>query len=285
MRDALKLKDLRVVRPLRVHPTHFSLNLLKPIFVVLSLNVLITTTSANIGPSTLVFLLYQRQQVLAIALIPQLCILIYQVTHFLRSEVISITIVVGSVLSNAAFVDSVFKLENLVLQILELFLMRSNRLCHIVSIQLILLCNVPERYIEIKALFSLLGAIELYLAKIYRNLFQLLLKLIILPFKGEFLGPRKPLVKLLDSISKVLNFLLQFLLLILESSFNYTFLFSLIVVSSGAIAICLDLPLAAAQRVGQVQMLFYYYFDEPPSSSNSHFLPNELLKLLTIRQA
>ncbi len=56
--DTLKPKDLRVVRPLRVHPTRFSLDLSKLILVVSSLDVLVTTTSANIGLSTLVFLLY-----------------------------------------------------------------------------------------------------------------------------------------------------------------------------------------------------------------------------------
>ncbi len=56
--NALKLRDLRVVRPLKVHPTRLSLDLSKPIFIVSSLDILITTTSANIGPSTLVFLLY-----------------------------------------------------------------------------------------------------------------------------------------------------------------------------------------------------------------------------------
>ena len=58
MRNALKLRDLRIVCPLRVHLARFSLNLSKPILVVSSLNVLITTTSANIYPSVLVFLLY-----------------------------------------------------------------------------------------------------------------------------------------------------------------------------------------------------------------------------------
>ncbi len=58
--DTLKLRDLRVVYPLRVHPTYLSFDLSKLVFVVLDLDVLIATTSANIGPSTLVLLLYQR---------------------------------------------------------------------------------------------------------------------------------------------------------------------------------------------------------------------------------
>ncbi len=60
VRDALKPKDLRVVRPLRVHLACLSFDLPKLALVVLSLDVLITTTSANIGPSTLVLLLYRR---------------------------------------------------------------------------------------------------------------------------------------------------------------------------------------------------------------------------------
>ncbi len=60
IRDILKLRDLRMVCPLRVHPTRLSLDLSKLVFVVSSLDVLVTTTSANIGPSTLVFLLYRR---------------------------------------------------------------------------------------------------------------------------------------------------------------------------------------------------------------------------------
>ena len=56
--NALKLKDLRVVCPLKVYLTRFSLNLSKPVFVVLSLDVLVTTTSANVCSSVLVFLLY-----------------------------------------------------------------------------------------------------------------------------------------------------------------------------------------------------------------------------------
>ena len=58
--DALKLKDLYVVCPLRVYSTCFSLDLSKLIFIVSSLDILITTTSADIGLSTLVLLLYQR---------------------------------------------------------------------------------------------------------------------------------------------------------------------------------------------------------------------------------
>ncbi len=58
MRNTLKLKDLYVVCPLKVHPTRFFLDLSKPIFIVSSLDVLITITSANICPSVLVFLLY-----------------------------------------------------------------------------------------------------------------------------------------------------------------------------------------------------------------------------------
>ncbi len=57
VRDALKPKDLYVVCSLRVHLMRFPLDLSKPVFVVSSLNVLITTTSANVCPSVLVFLL------------------------------------------------------------------------------------------------------------------------------------------------------------------------------------------------------------------------------------
>ncbi len=60
MRDALKLKDLCVVCPLRVHLARLSLDLSKLILIVLSLDVLVTTTNANIGPSALVLLLYRR---------------------------------------------------------------------------------------------------------------------------------------------------------------------------------------------------------------------------------
>ncbi len=58
MCDTLKLKDLYVVCPLRVYLACLSFDLSKPIFVVSSLDVFITTTSADIGLSTLVFLLY-----------------------------------------------------------------------------------------------------------------------------------------------------------------------------------------------------------------------------------
>ena len=58
MYDALKLKNLHVVCPFKVHLIRFSLNLSKPIFIILSLNIFITTTSANISSSTLVFLLH-----------------------------------------------------------------------------------------------------------------------------------------------------------------------------------------------------------------------------------
>ena len=57
MRDALKAKDLYVVCPLRVYPTRLSLDLSKLVLVVSSLDVLVTATSANIGPSALVLLL------------------------------------------------------------------------------------------------------------------------------------------------------------------------------------------------------------------------------------
>ncbi len=56
VRNALELRDLRIVRPLRVHLAHFSLDLPKLILVVSSLNVLVTTTSANVCPNILVFL-------------------------------------------------------------------------------------------------------------------------------------------------------------------------------------------------------------------------------------
>ncbi len=57
VRDVLKLRDLRVVCPLRVHPACLSFDLSKLVLVVSSLDVLVTTTSANIGLSTLVLLL------------------------------------------------------------------------------------------------------------------------------------------------------------------------------------------------------------------------------------
>ncbi len=60
MCNALEPKDLYIVRPLKVYPTRLSLDLSKLILIVSSLNVLVTTTSADIGPSTLVLLLYQR---------------------------------------------------------------------------------------------------------------------------------------------------------------------------------------------------------------------------------
>ncbi len=60
VRDALKPRDLRVVRPLRVHPTCLSLDLSKLVLVVSSLDVLVTTISADIGPGTLVLLLCRR---------------------------------------------------------------------------------------------------------------------------------------------------------------------------------------------------------------------------------
>ena len=49
-----------MVCPLRVYLARLSLDLSKPVFIVSSLDVLITTTSANIGLSTLVLLLCQR---------------------------------------------------------------------------------------------------------------------------------------------------------------------------------------------------------------------------------
>ncbi len=58
--NTLKLRDLHVVCPLGVHPIRLSLDLSKLVFIVSGLDVLITTTSADIGSSTLVFLLYQR---------------------------------------------------------------------------------------------------------------------------------------------------------------------------------------------------------------------------------
>ncbi len=57
--DVLKLRDLCVVCPLRVYLARFSLDLSKPVFVVSSLNVFVTTTSADVCLSVLVFLLCQ----------------------------------------------------------------------------------------------------------------------------------------------------------------------------------------------------------------------------------
>ncbi len=48
-----------MIRPFRVHLICLSFDLSKLVFIVLGLNVLVTTTSANIGPSTLVLLLCQ----------------------------------------------------------------------------------------------------------------------------------------------------------------------------------------------------------------------------------
>ena len=56
--DILKLKDLRIVCSLRVHLVYLFLNLSKLIFIVSSLDILITATSANIGSSALVLLLH-----------------------------------------------------------------------------------------------------------------------------------------------------------------------------------------------------------------------------------
>ncbi len=60
VRDVLKPRDLRVVCPLRVHPTRLSLDLSKLVLVVSSLDVLVTATSADIGPGTPVLLLCRR---------------------------------------------------------------------------------------------------------------------------------------------------------------------------------------------------------------------------------
>ncbi len=56
--DALKLKDLHIVCPLRVYLARLSFDLSKLVFVVLGLDVFITTTSANIGSNALILLLY-----------------------------------------------------------------------------------------------------------------------------------------------------------------------------------------------------------------------------------
>ena len=64
----------------------------------------------------------------------QLYVLVCQITYFLRSEIVPITIVVGSVLPDAASLNRVFKLENLILQILKLFLVYSDRLYYVVSV-------------------------------------------------------------------------------------------------------------------------------------------------------
>ena len=58
IRDILKLKDLYIVCPFRVHLIRLSFNLSKLVFIVSSLDVLVTTTSANVCSSVLVFLLY-----------------------------------------------------------------------------------------------------------------------------------------------------------------------------------------------------------------------------------
>ena len=58
--DVLKLRDLCVVCPLKVYLACLSFNLSKLVFIVSSLNVLVTITSADIGSSALVLLLYRK---------------------------------------------------------------------------------------------------------------------------------------------------------------------------------------------------------------------------------
>ncbi len=72
----------------------------------------------------------------------QLYVLVHRVIHFLELKVVLITIVVRSIPLDIASLDKVLKLENLVLQIFELFLIRSNRLYRVVSVQLILYYNI-----------------------------------------------------------------------------------------------------------------------------------------------
>ena len=62
--------------------------------------------------------------------------------HFLKLEVISIAVVVEPILLNAASLNKVLKLENLVLQIFELFLTRYDSFCYVVSIKFILRYNI-----------------------------------------------------------------------------------------------------------------------------------------------
>ncbi len=54
--DVLELRDLCIVRPFGVYPACFSLDLSKLVLVVSSHDVLVSETSADIGPSTLVVL-------------------------------------------------------------------------------------------------------------------------------------------------------------------------------------------------------------------------------------
>ncbi len=72
----------------------------------------------------------------------QLYVLRHQVTHFLKLEVVLIAIVVEPVPPDAASLDRVLELENLVLQILELFLAHCDSFYYVVSVKFVLYCNI-----------------------------------------------------------------------------------------------------------------------------------------------
>ena len=101
----------------------------------------------------------------------QLRILGRQITHFLRPEVVLITIVVGSILPDATPLDRVLKLENLVLQILELLLTYYDSFYYVVSVKFVLYRNIRQLLIKIEAFYVLLYTIELHRLEVCYNLF------------------------------------------------------------------------------------------------------------------
>ncbi len=101
----------------------------------------------------------------------QLRILGRQITHFLRPEVVLITIVVGSILPDATPLDRVLKLENLVLQILELLLTYYDSFYYVVSVKFVLYRNIRQLLIKVEAFYVLLYTIELHRLEVCYNLF------------------------------------------------------------------------------------------------------------------
>ncbi len=179
---------------------------------------------------------------------PQLHILGRQIIHFLGPEVVPITIVVGSIPPDATPLDRVLKLENLVLQVLELLLAHYDSFYYVVSVEFVLYRNICQLLVKVEAFYVLLYTTELRCLKVCRNLFQPFLKLVVLSLESEFFDPREPSVKLLDSIPKVLNFLLQLLLLVPQSGLDHPLLFSLVVYRV-AISVGLDLPIDLSLEV------------------------------------
>ncbi len=102
---------------------------------------------------------------------PQLHVFGRRITHFLRLEVIPITIVVGSVLLNATPLNRVLKLENLVLQVFELFLARYNGFYYIVSVKFVLYYDIYQLLVKVEAFYVLLYIIELRRFEVCYNLF------------------------------------------------------------------------------------------------------------------